>query len=89
MKCQDGRLLSRFFWFSLGISVVVLLAAGFYKAKMTIGSPVKSALQMAVIGMSAALAGYFIGKIFSQNCPLNGHYFCILSFFCAKVKSKI
>ena len=52
-------------WISLGISVVVLLAVGFYKAKMTIGSPIKSAVQMAAIGMGAALAGYFIGKIFS------------------------
>ncbi|MCX6810452.1 MAG: VIT1/CCC1 transporter family protein [Candidatus Berkelbacteria bacterium] len=51
-------------WISLGISVVVLLAVGFYKAKMTIGSPVKSALQLATIGMTAALAGYFIGRIF-------------------------
>jgi len=51
-------------WISLGISVVVLLAVGFYKAKMTIGSPVKSAIQLAAIGMTAAIAGYFIGRIF-------------------------
>ncbi|MFA5157638.1 MAG: VIT1/CCC1 transporter family protein [Patescibacteria group bacterium] len=54
-------------WISLGISVIVLLAVGFYKAKATIGSPVKSAVQMALIGMGAALAGYFIGSIFGQQ----------------------
>lgn len=52
-------------WYSLGLSVVVLFFVGMYKAKATIGSPLKSAIQMAVIGMGAALAGYLIGKIFS------------------------
>lgn len=52
-------------WYSLGLSVLVLFFVGMYKAKATIGSPLKSAIQMAVIGMGAALAGYLIGKIFS------------------------
>jgi VIT1/CCC1 family predicted Fe2+/Mn2+ transporter len=52
-------------WYSLGLSVIVLFFVGMYKAKVTIGSPLKSAIQMAVIGMGAALAGYLIGKIFS------------------------
>ncbi len=51
-------------WISLAISVVVLFLVGIYKAKLTVGKPVKSGFQMAIIGMSAALAGYFIGKLF-------------------------
>lgn len=51
-------------WVSLGVSVIVLFLVGLYKAKMTVGKPVKSGIQMVVIGMSAALAGYFIGKLF-------------------------
>jgi VIT1/CCC1 family predicted Fe2+/Mn2+ transporter len=51
-------------WVSLGVSVVVLFLVGLYKAKMTVGKPFKSGIQMVVIGMSAALAGYFIGKLF-------------------------
>lgn len=51
-------------WISLGVSVIVLFLVGMYKAKMTVGKPVKSGFQMVIIGMSAALAGYFIGKLF-------------------------
>jgi len=51
-------------WVSLGVSVIVLFLVGLYKAKMTVGKPVKSGIQMVIIGMSAALAGYFIGKLF-------------------------
>jgi VIT1/CCC1 family predicted Fe2+/Mn2+ transporter len=51
-------------WIPLSVSVVVLLAVGFYKAKVTIGSSAKSAVQMTLIGTGAALAGYFIGRIF-------------------------
>lgn len=52
-------------WISLAISVLTLLIVGAYKAKVTIGSPLKSAVQMAFIGMGAALTGYLIGNIFS------------------------
>ena len=51
-------------WISLGISVIVLFLVGVYKAKLTVGKPVKSGFQMAIIGMTAALAGYFIGRLF-------------------------
>lgn len=51
-------------WISLGVSVIVLFLVGIYKAKVTVGKPFKSGIQMVIIGMSAALAGYFIGKLF-------------------------
>jgi len=48
-------------WTSLAISTVVLFFVGVYKAKTTIGDPLRSGIEMAVIGMLAALAGYAIG----------------------------
>lgn len=51
---------------ALILSVVVLAAVGAYKAKMTLGNPVKSAIQMVVIGMGAAIAGYLIGLAFKD-----------------------
>ena len=50
--------------FSLILSVIVLAAVGIYKARMTLGKPIKSALQMVLIGMGAAIAGYLIGLVF-------------------------
>lgn len=49
---------------TLIVSVIALFLVGIYKAKLTVGKPFKSGTQMVVIGMSAALAGYFIGKLF-------------------------
>ena len=62
-----------FFFFSISASIIwslvlsafTLLLVGIYKAKTTIGHPVKSGIQMVLIGMGAALAGYLIGLIFS------------------------
>lgn len=54
-------------WVTLIISAIVLFLVGVYKAKLTVGKPVKSGIQMAIIGMSAAIAGYFIGKVFGAN----------------------
>ncbi|MCX6795470.1 MAG: VIT1/CCC1 transporter family protein [Candidatus Falkowbacteria bacterium] len=51
---------------SLIISAIVLLFVGIYKAKTTVGNPLKTGLQMVLIGMGAALAGYFIGHLFGQ-----------------------
>ncbi|VVB99284.1 VIT family protein [uncultured archaeon] len=48
---------------SLIISTIVLFAVGAYKAKITIGSWWKSGVEMAVIGMLAALTGWLIGKV--------------------------
>lgn len=49
---------------SLVLSVVILAVVGVYKAITTLGNPIKSALQMVLIGMGAAIAGYLIGLLF-------------------------
>ncbi len=49
---------------SLVISALALFAVGAYKARITVGRPFRSGLQMAVIGIVSALAGYFIGALF-------------------------
>ncbi len=49
---------------SLILSVLVLAAVGVYKAKLALGNTVKSAIQMVIIGMGAAIAGYLIGLLF-------------------------
>ncbi len=49
---------------ALILSIVVLAVVGIYKARMTLGSQLKSALQMVFIGMGAAIAGYLIGLLF-------------------------
>lgn len=51
---------------SLIVSAITLFFVGIYKAKVTIGNPFKSGVQMVAIGMSAALAGYFIGHLLGQ-----------------------
>ncbi len=40
---------------------------GAYKARITVGKPARSGLQMAVIGIVSALAGYFIGALFGAQ----------------------
>lgn len=54
-------------WPSLGVSAIVLFFVGVYKAKMTVGKPSKSGIQMVLIGMGAAIAGYLIGKAFGGH----------------------
>ncbi len=51
---------------SLTVSAIVLFFIGIYKAKSTVGSPLKTGIQMVLIGMGAALAGYYIGHLFGQ-----------------------
>ncbi len=51
---------------SLVISAITLMLAGIYKAKVTVGNPFKTGVQMVLIGMGAALAGYLIGHLFGQ-----------------------
>jgi len=50
---------------SIGITALTLFGAGVYKAKVTVGHPGKSGAQMAIIGTVSAMAGYFIGALFS------------------------
>ena len=51
-------------YFSLLVSALSLMIVGAYKAKVTVGKPFKSGLQMAVIGVVSALSGYLIGFLF-------------------------
>ena len=51
-------------WTSIGISALTLFAVGFYKAHATIGKPLRSGIQMTLIGILSALAGYLVGLLF-------------------------
>ncbi len=60
-----------FFWtvsLSIGLSIVIaaltLFIVGVYKARVTVGKPFRSGLEMAIIGTLSALAGYVVGLIF-------------------------
>lgn len=55
------------FWYSLIISSIVLFGIGLFKARVTTGSLLKSGIEMAVIGMLAAIAGYLIGLVLGAN----------------------
>ncbi len=47
---------------SLVISTLILFTVGAYKARITVGNWAKSGIEMAAVGMVAALVGYFVGK---------------------------
>ena len=49
---------------TLAISTAVLFIAGYFKGSITGVSKLRSAVELAVIGMVAALAGYAIGSFF-------------------------
>jgi VIT1/CCC1 family predicted Fe2+/Mn2+ transporter len=48
---------------AIGLSVLALFVVGGYKARTTVGTPWKSGLEMAAIGLLCALAGYGIGLL--------------------------
>jgi len=50
-------------WVALALSAVVLFAVGAYKARVTVGRPSRSGLEMAVIGTVSALVGYAVGLV--------------------------
>jgi predicted membrane protein (TIGR00267 family) len=54
-------------WVSMIVSIIVtalvLFGVGVYKAKTMIGNPLKSGLEMAVIGTVSALVGYAVGAL--------------------------
>jgi len=55
--------ISQALWGSLILATAVLFCVGIYKAKRTVGSPIKSGIELAIIGMMAALVGYAIGAV--------------------------
>jgi VIT1/CCC1 family predicted Fe2+/Mn2+ transporter len=64
--------LAPFLFLAVGLSMIVaiiisaltLFVVGAYKAKVTVGHPGKSGVQMAIIGTLSALVGYGIGLLF-------------------------
>lgn len=50
-------------WVSIVLAATVLFAVGAYKARLTVGVPGKSGLEMAVIGTLSALVGYLVGVL--------------------------
>jgi VIT1/CCC1 family predicted Fe2+/Mn2+ transporter len=51
-------------WIAIAIAAVTLFIVGAYKARVTVGHPMRSGLQIALIGTLSALVGYVIGLIF-------------------------
>ena len=45
------------------VSALVLFVVGFYKARVTVGKPGRSGLEMALIGTLSALVGYAVGLV--------------------------
>lgn len=50
-------------WASVLVTAAVLFAIGFYKARITVGRPMQSGLEMTIIGTISALAGYAVGAL--------------------------
>jgi VIT1/CCC1 family predicted Fe2+/Mn2+ transporter len=50
-------------WVSVLVTALVLFFVGVYKARVTVGHPGKSGLEMAVIGTLSALVGYAVGAL--------------------------
>lgn len=48
---------------SLALGALALFATGVYKARVTVGAPFRSGLQLALIGVACALLGYGIGLL--------------------------
>lgn len=48
-------------WLSVLVTALVLFGIGFYKARVTIGKPMRSGTEMMLIGTVSALAGYLVG----------------------------
>lgn len=48
-------------WISVIVTALVLFAIGAYKARVTVGKPIRSGIEMMVIGTLSALAGYLVG----------------------------
>ena len=51
-------------WLSITTAALTLFVVGVYKARVTVGKPFRSGMEMAVIGTVSALAGYVVGLIF-------------------------
>jgi len=50
-------------WMSMLVTALALFAIGAYKARMTVGKPMRSGFEMMIIGTLSALAGYLVGVL--------------------------
>jgi predicted membrane protein (TIGR00267 family) len=50
-------------WAAVVLASATLFALGVYKAKVTVGHPLKSGLQLAAIGTASAAVGYAVGAL--------------------------
>ncbi len=50
-------------WMSVLVTAFVLFGIGFYKARVTVGKPLRSGMEMMLIGTVSALAGYLVGVL--------------------------
>jgi VIT1/CCC1 family predicted Fe2+/Mn2+ transporter len=50
-------------WMSVLVTAFVLFGIGFYKARVTVGKPMRSGLEMMLIGTVSAMAGYLVGVL--------------------------
>ena len=57
-------------WVSVLVTALVLFGVGVLKARMTVGRPTKSGLEMAVIGTLSAMVGYGVGLLFKVPATL-------------------
>jgi len=48
-------------WLAVLMTALMLFVIGVYKARVTVGRPLKSGFEMAAIGTVSALAGYLVG----------------------------
>lgn len=51
-------------WVAVLVTALVLFGVGAYKARIMVGHPGKSGLEMAIIGTLSALVGYAVGALF-------------------------
>lgn len=50
-------------WVSVLFTALVLFGIGAYKARVTVGKPMRSGIEMTVIGIVSAMAGYLVGVL--------------------------
>lgn len=51
-------------WLAGALAAIVLFGFGAYKAKITIGHPIKAGFELALIGIASALIGWGVGALF-------------------------
>ncbi len=52
---------------SIGVAAAALFGAGIYKAKTTVGRPIRSGFELAAIGIASAMLGWAIGAAFGAS----------------------